>query len=156
MTTEGGLEDELRSRLEYAPETGLFIWKRGRNTGKTAGSVTSYGYVAIKIKGRAFLAHRLAWLYMKGSLPLLYIDHINGIKEDNVFSNLREVTQSQNSQNVRRVGVRERNKRFDARIMTEGQSTYLGSFGSHAEAYSAYLTAKKELHSVASSHCFKD
>jgi hypothetical protein len=154
--TERDLEAAIMEHLYYAPETGLFFRKKGRNKGKIAGSKTSYGYISIKVGNKAYCAHRLAWFFMYGKLPSLFIDHINGIKNDNVFTNLREVTKSQNSQNVKRIGVRKRKSTYDARIMTEGQSTYLGSFKTRAEACTAYLTAKQKLHVVASSHCFKD
>ena len=154
--TERDLEDTLREHLQYDSETGLFLRKKGRNKEKIAGSISSNGYVVIKVSNKAYMAHRLAWLFMTGAFPFLFIDHVNGVKNDNSFSNLREVTKSQNSQNVKRIGVRKRKNTYDARIMTGGQSTYLGSFKTRTEACSAYLTAKKKLHVVASSHCFKD
>ena len=35
------------------------------------------------------MAHHLAWLYMTGEWPEYDIKHVNGLKDDNRFSNLR-------------------------------------------------------------------
>ena len=147
--------DELKELLIYNKETGIFTWKQGRFSGKQAGFTRSDGYVQIKVKNKPYLAHRLAWLYVTGAFPLLFIDHIDHNKDNNVFTNLREVTKAENCQNVERKGIRKRQERYDARIMVNGQSKFLGSFDTEDEAKQAYLTAKKELHTVASTNCFK-
>jgi hypothetical protein len=66
-----------------------------------AGKINSKGYRLIGVDGRWHKAHRLAWLYMTGSWPREQIDHINLIKNDNRFENLREATQTQNHANTR-------------------------------------------------------
>jgi hypothetical protein len=147
--------NELKKLLEYNQETGIFTWKQGRYAGKKAGFTRSDGYVQIKIKNTPHLAHRLAWLYVTGQLPLLFIDHIDHDRANNVFTNLREVTKSENSQNVKRKGFNKRKERYDARIMVKGVSKFLGYFDTQEEAKQAYLTAKKTLHPVASQNCFE-
>lgn len=93
----------LMELLHYSPDTGHFTWiKRGCGVtiGRIAGgSMGNRGYRRIKIDGRMYLAHRLAWLYMKGSWPKDEIDHINMVRDDNRISNLREATRLQNSRN---------------------------------------------------------
>lgn len=98
---------ELLNALNYDPDTGIFTWKilRGRNQiriGDVAGNLLNTGYVAICYEYQDYLAHRLAWFYMTGSWPVNHIDHINQIRNDNRFLNLRESTQSQNLANVAR------------------------------------------------------
>lgn len=53
----------------------------------------------IKTCQHIYRAHRVAWLYMTGEWPPGEIDHINGDKQDNRFSNLRICTHQQNNHN---------------------------------------------------------
>jgi hypothetical protein len=46
-----------------------------------------------------YCAHRMAWLLMTGSWPADEIDHINHVKDDNRWGNLREATHQQNMKN---------------------------------------------------------
>jgi hypothetical protein len=95
--------NQLKEILEYQPETGLFFWKKGIQgiiKGSKAGHLSKDGYVDIRIKNRLYPAHRLAWLMMTGNWPDDFIDHINRIKSDNRFVNLREATKAENAQNT--------------------------------------------------------
>lgn len=96
-------EEYIKSILNYDPYTGLFKWSvaRGRNSriDSFAGGFNVNGYARISIDKKTFLAHRLAWLCMTGKWPILFIDHINGVKHDNRWCNLREATATQNGQN---------------------------------------------------------
>jgi hypothetical protein len=95
-------QEELKARLHYNPETGIFIWiispSRNVNIGAIAGC-TDNGYIRIKIKKIKYLAHRLAWMYIHGIFPKNDIDHINNITNDNSLSNLRPATRSENRMN---------------------------------------------------------
>ena len=101
---------ELHAMLDYNPETGEFRWKiyRAPNAqpGMLAGNKTSKGYHKIRVELgiSPVFAHRLAWYYVHGYMPdysrMLEIDHINGVKDDNRISNLREVTHLENMRAV--------------------------------------------------------
>ena len=95
-------QKELKELLHYNPETGVFTWlvsEKKVKVGHSAGYVCkTTGYVEIRLC-KKFKAHRLAWLYMTGEWPRKGIDHINGIKDDNRWVNLREATQRQNLYN---------------------------------------------------------
>jgi hypothetical protein len=97
-------QDLLKDLLHYEPETGLFTWKVDRGSVKLKGKATGYlgnvGYMRITINRKCYLSHRLAFLYMTGSIPP-QVDHINGIRSDNRWSNLRSCNNAQNNQNVR-------------------------------------------------------
>lgn len=101
------MDDYIISHFFYNPETGAII--RDDRKG-SRGSYDKDGYLIIKIKGRQFKAHRLAWFLFYGQWPRSELDHINRRRSDNRICNLREVTRLQNMQNTkqpvnRRTGV---------------------------------------------------
>jgi hypothetical protein len=95
-------QERLKEILIYDPDTGIFTNKVSRGRGGKAGSPAGYlrkdGYITIKIDKIDYLAHRLAFLYMTGSIPDL-IDHKNRIRSDNRWINLREATSQSNNRN---------------------------------------------------------
>tara|TARA_R100001086_G_scaffold227776_1_gene146994 strand:- start:161 stop:709 length:549 start_codon:yes stop_codon:yes gene_type:complete len=115
--------DELRSFVNYNPDTGEFTWNQrdpslfktnraasiwnAQFPGKTAGGKQSSDsgkglhYWVIVIFRKKYLAHRLAWLYMTGDWPVDQLDHINGDSLDNQWSNLREVSNAENGRNCK-------------------------------------------------------
>jgi hypothetical protein len=144
--------EHLRELLEYDPVTGNFVWKVRHErvlAGAIAGGISSKGYRKIKIDGRAYSAHRLAWLYVYGEWPADQIDHINRQKADNRIANLRPATNAQNQANrLRRCdnnsgyrGVGHRGGRWQACIQLDGRNTCLGTFGTPEEASAAYHAA---------------
>lgn len=148
----------LRELLTYDPETGAFTnrVKRSRKVvpGEPAGGLRC-GYVAIRLDGRLYQAHRLAWLYMTGAWPAADVDHINGDRADNRWVNLRDVPHQANMQNQRRprsdnktgfLGVHRIGDRFGAQIKGPRGWLGLGYFATPEEAHAAYLKAKRELH----------
>lgn len=144
-------QEQLMANLSYNADTGVFT-RRIRtsnriNIGDIAGSKDAKGYLCIRVDGKTYKSHRLAWLYVHGSSPSGEIDHINGVKHDNRISNLRDVSKSGNQQNRR--GVRGYNKdgrQWKAQIQANGQKLHLGCFKTEADAHSAYLSAKSQLH----------
>ena len=153
-------QEQLRARLHYDGETGVFTWCAPRSrvrVGAVAGRLNAKGYRVIETAGKPYMAHRLAWLYMHGCLPTLEIDHINGNREDNRAANLREISHAQNCQNKQKAradsktgiqGVSKCGRRYKAEITTNGQWLYLGKFDSAAAANDAYQRAKSALHAV--------
>lgn len=94
--------NELRALLTYDKDTGVFrrnTSSGGQEIGSIAGTISKYGYIRIRIKNKAYFAHRLAWLYEYGVWPENEIDHINGEKSDNRLINLREASRSGNNHN---------------------------------------------------------
>lgn len=145
----------LRDVLRYDPSNGNFIYhvRASQRTParSVAGSVNPEGYRHIRIDGRTYKAHRLAWLYVYGVWPSDLIDHINGDRADNRIENLREATRSENIANSRVFrrgkkypkGVRLRPQGFCARIQANKQSHFLGYFKSETEATAAYEVAAR-------------
>lgn len=152
--------DRARELLDYNPENGTITWRfkvSNRRKGSLAGAKTAGGHLATRIGGRLYRNHRLAWLLVTGCWPLDEIDHINGLRDDNRWLNLREadtflnrenqhIPTSSNSSGYLGVSWHSRKSRFRARIRTRGKTVLLGYFKDPAEAHQAYLTAKRELH----------
>lgn len=158
-TRKAGLTPgRLKELLHYDPETGLFTWlvDRGayRCKGQHAGTPDATGYLMIRVDYVIYKAHRLAWLYMRGEWPKEYVDHINGIRTDNRWSNLREASPAQNTINSRPrrnktglPGVSASSKnRFKAMIRIDGAHVYLGNFSTAEKAHGAFKRAAASHH----------
>lgn len=145
----------VRDHLRYEPKTGHFYWRKrvaGRPFGRPAGSTNkSLGYVMINIDGQPRLAHRLVFLYLYGSWPAPYVDHINGVRNDNRLANLRVVNTVQHCWNrsLRKTkygfaGIYQReNGSYRARIRFNGRTKMLGTFPTALQAHEAYKQAIK-------------
>jgi hypothetical protein len=94
---------QLRNLLSYNPDTGIFQWKtppKRKSARGCAGAKDQYGYIVIRVSGKLYKAHRLAWLHYHGEWPSQNIDHINRVRDDNRIVNLRDVAQTQNMRNA--------------------------------------------------------
>lgn len=153
----------IRSLLNYDADTGVFTWREaaGRWGRIPAGSIAGTsnkknGYREIWVDGRLYKAHRLAWLYMTCEWPKEEIDHINRIRDDNRFSNLRECSSAENMQNknlyrsntsgIAGVHWRKNCGKWQARIGVKGKRISLGHFDSPIEASNIYAEAKRKYH----------
>lgn len=159
--------ERLRELVHYDPETGVFTRLRrlvigrrsgGGKAGDLLGSIDDQGYARIMVERVRYQAQRLAVLYVTGNWPTGEVDHINGKRADNRWSNLRDVTRAQNQQNRRGasansssglLGVSFERQRgnWKAHISVDGRKKNLGRYATAEEAYAVYLRAKRELHS---------
>ena len=150
----------LKELVSYSPDSGVFTWiaiRQGVKRGSVAGSVTNKGYVAIRVDGNLFMAHRLAWLYVHDRWPRDQIDHINGKRSDNRIANLRECLSAENQQNMKRrsdnssgltnVCWHSQAGKWRSYITVGGVQRSLGLYTDRADAYRAFERAKRELHS---------
>lgn len=150
--TELSLED-LREWLSYDPATGIFRWKKGgrggRVEGQMAGSRMQTGYITIALKGTSYLGHRLAWYYSYGTWPPRFIDHADGVRDNNAIANLRDCSRGDNARNRGQTRgwsyVSRRGKRLcRAEICYQGHRIQLGYFENPERARAAYLEATKK------------
>lgn len=159
-------QSELKSALRYNKNTGQFVRLiSGKGPNNKKGSLAGThshprGYVQVSVKSKSYYAHRLAWLYVYGYMPV-EIDHINGNTSDNRLRNLRECSKPQNMQNLKKSG-NSRNKsghigvclvkgRWKAAIRHVDENnrrinTCLGYYQTKPEAIAAYSAAKLLLH----------
>jgi hypothetical protein len=158
MATNKTIEELIKLSLRYEPETGELYWRErpvesfqaGRKFGKPqkaaiwngsyAGkraftSVNARGYRHGKLNGKDLTLHRVAFILQTGQWPKECVDHINGAKLDNRWSNLREASRAQNTWNARGysktspyVGVswNTRARIFIASIRKDGKYYYIG------------------------------
>ena len=90
------LEQRLQADWQYDPDTGALTNKR---TGRKA-EAQNDGYVVLSVKSRSVAAHRAAFFLMLGRWPAGVVDHVNGDRADNRWTNLRETTVRENNANV--------------------------------------------------------
>ena len=140
---------DLVADLDYDPLTGIFKWRVARSqkkAGDVAGCLNANGYVKI---GQVS-AHRLAFYFMLGSCPDI-VDHIDRSPANNVWSNLRPATRSENVLNsklprtntsgYRGVSWNRGSKKWQAVFRRRP----LGRFDTKEAAYAAYLEARGDV-----------
>jgi len=156
-------QEYLKSVLCYCSESGSFVWL-ARDTrykidkifnslyaGKIAGSIltssrSKTSYIAIKIDGKSYKAHRLAFVYVTGCAPE-QVDHIDNNSLNNNLDNLQLITNRENSIKDRTggesgcVGVFKSGKRWRVRLIVNGIRKHLGTFDSKEEASEYYQNA---------------
>lgn len=151
---------ELRSLLNYDPDTGVFTWATsagGVRRGSVAGNKNSNGYMVVGLAGVKYRQHRLAWLYIHGKWPSAMIDHLNGDRSDNRIENLRDASRTINMQNRRAasslsasgvLGVYFSRRRggYMASVTTGGKKKRRGPYASIELAAAAYLGLKRKHH----------
>lgn len=126
--------DELRRILHYDLLTGKWTWinphpQSKMRCGDEAGRITSHGRRQIRINSGFYYSARLAYLYMTGEWPKSQMDHINRIKNDDRWENLRPATQRQNSCNrawAERSGDLRGIRKHGNKFRVDIGSTYLG------------------------------
>jgi hypothetical protein len=155
------MQKRLKELLSYDPLTGVFLWLQDRG-GKRAGDEAGCRkrtYIAISVDDRVYRAHHLAWLYMTGEWPDPFVDHRDLDKHNNVWTNLRLATKSQNMANV---GLIKSNKSglkgvsryragenygkpWQAQIQKDGRTIYLGHYATKEEGHAAYCEAAEKI-----------
>lgn len=165
--------ETVKKLIDYNPESGVFLWKRRgvwvvergwqsdlarrKFNAKYVGapcltSLDKDGYLRGHImgehpKGGIFRAHRVAYAVMVGEWPTETVDHVNRIRADNRWENLREASraeqqrnrgvQANNTSGFSGVHYNKRNARWVARIRRGGKDIFLGSFPNKRSAIAA-------------------
>ncbi len=136
-------------KYKYDPDTGI-LYGRGC---KAIGSVSNTGYLMVEINKKHRTLHRFIFELQGIEIPEgMQVDHINGIKTDNRWDNLRLVSPRDNAKNRATstlntsgtIGVcwHKANNRWFAQIHVDGHKTYLGSFVEFSDAVNARKNAE--------------
>ena len=158
------IQERLQELFEYDPETGRLTNRIMRNSrslkGWIAGCINERGYRQVWVDGKKYYEHRIIWCFMTGEWPK-EIDHWNGVRDDNRWTNLRVADRSQTCWNAGRKvvsstpqGVHRRSDRpkWRVQISARGRSYHLGDFDTVDEAQKAYTEAAERLHGEFASH----
>ena len=155
---------ELVDLVKFDRATGHFYWRRGARGRKGVyeplGTKRDSGYVTITLKGRSYLAHRLAWCWEFSDFPPFRIEHKNGKRDDNRIKNLRltnipidENGRINHAEGRRKVSMykgvywHKANQKWAAKITSQGEVHHLGTFSNEECARDAYIDAANRLRS---------
>ena len=157
-------QEILKSLFDYDEVSGNLIWKINHpgvmNVGKIAGSYHQ-GYIRIVVNGKKYLSHRLIWLMNYGYWPS-YIDHINGVRNDNRLSNLRIASMKFNSWNqkittkntsgIKNVFWHPQAKKWRVRVWAGGKGVSGGLYSDKNDAKIAAINLRNKLHGEFARH----
>ena len=95
---------DVKRLFDYDPLTGIMVWraeaiKQKCLKGMEAGTVHHTGCRMVRISGAIYLTHRIIWLWVTGAWPVDQIDHLNHVRDDNRWANIREATSTVNGRN---------------------------------------------------------
>lgn len=150
----------LKEVLHYDKRTGVFTWRVDVGNQVQAGTragcrATQKDHTTIRIRvdGKLYLAHRLAWLWVRGQWPPKQVDHEDRNPSNNAWGNLRLATNKQNMENT---CVRSGSKsgvvgvswdsgkgRWHAQIGHNGEVVHLGHYVELEPAIAARKAAEK-------------
>lgn len=161
-------QDLLRKLLRYEPDTGKLFWlprpreffnsdracnaMNAKLAGKEAFTCVNAGYRKGRIMEQHYVAHRICWAIYYGSPPVYTIDHIDGDRENNRISNLRDVPMCINNQNAKlrhdnksgHVGVMWDNQelKWRAQARYQTKTKFIGLFDNKEDAITARQAAE--------------
>lgn len=151
-------QEKLKQLLHYDSETGVFRWRispgRRVRAGDVAGSLNKEGYRYVQINRKLYRASRLAWLYVEGYFPENDIDHIDRIRNNDSWTNLRHVSHRCNMRNMKiahnnKSGIagvywHKRDKKWNVQIINNYKQLFLGVFDNLIDAAHARWKAEKK------------
>jgi hypothetical protein len=151
----GVLTTVERPRHMFATDRACRYWN-SRFAGSYGHVDKTTGYVRFSVNGRHYYAHRIIAALMNGAWPSenAEIDHINGVRTANMWSNLRVIDGAKNKLNAKKrvdnssgvTGVHwcDTKRKWTAQIQFEGKYRFLGRFDSMNEAIACRKAAEKD------------
>ena len=150
-------QKELRRALHYDARRGVWRWRVGRSGTAGKGSIAGYlqpnGYRYIQVNGKLYLSSRLAWFYIRGYFPEHDVDHVNRVRDDDRWGNLREVSRqcnirncklsSQNTSGVKGVCWHKQHNKWHTQVRVNGKSRSVGLHDDFTEAVAHRLAAEQ-------------
>ena len=161
-------QERLHELFNYDPKTGELTRKiqtaRSTKVGERAGSLDTSGYRNVRTGEGQYREHRIIWRLVTGEDPCaLTVDHINRIKDDNRWENLRlaspmqqacnQDTRSNNTSGITGVHWVESRGRWEVSARKQYQGRHLGSFATLLDAAACRISYEN---THADSHFFKE
>lgn len=149
----------LHQRFSYDPDTGE-LRNKAAGFGVTAGKLRVYG---VTILGKNYAVARVVWKMVTGDEPPWIVDHKDGDKSNNRWSNLRAADNADNSRNrvwysdqnpTGHVGIRENKRKgkivfsrpYLVVIQTGKKVRRMGTFPTLEKAIAARKAAEKQFY----------
>ena len=144
------MDDKILAQLSYDPVTGIVT----RN-GIPQTRCRRKGYIRVCINKKMYTATHIIWKLVTGEFPDGEIDHINRVRDDNRWENLRLTDRSGNTHNTNLrkdntsglKGVHPDTKwdfRWRASIQINNKRVHLGSFTTLLDAAAARKSAENK------------
>jgi len=147
--------------LVYNTTSGKLYWDCGHRKNLEAGTLDTNGYKRFKYDDRMYLVHRVVFEIMYGWIPDL-VDHIDGNPSNNLHTNLRAATSSENQVNqpksikntsgAKNVYWVEEHQKWRVRVQIQGQRFDFGYYDDFEDAALVAETARKQIHKEFANH----
>lgn len=140
----------VKTLLNYDPLTGALTHAVDRRptgkAGEPAGWVNQRGYHRVSVEGKNLPTNKVIWLWMTGTYPVLDVDHKDRHRANNVWTNLRLATRTDNLINQGKKpnntsgykGVSSRGSSHMVRLRIAGEIKHFGSYPTAIQAAHAY------------------
>jgi hypothetical protein len=157
--------DRLKELFRYDPKTGKLFWRKrprmmfnspdackgwnARFAEREAFTYVNKGYRRGMLFRQSVYAHQIIFKMMVG-IDVAEVDHIDGDRLNNSWSNLRPVPSGTNQRNCTRrvdntsgqMGVVQRGERWIAQVGHDGTTKHIGIYDTKAEAIAARKAAE--------------
>lgn len=150
-------QQELQELFAY--DCGKLYWKKSLSNRAPIGKEvapckTRGGYLRVSVNKKTYPVHKLIYVLHHGDWPK-FIDHINGVRDDNRIENLRTATANENARNCKipksnssgfkGVCFDNTRKLWIAHITVENKYKFLGYFADIEDAKSVRFEAEKRI-----------
>jgi hypothetical protein len=158
------LQESYLKLFEY--RDGKIYWRENRGSQKCKGKMAgtpNLGYLTVRVRelGGSVGVHRVIFCMQHGYMPE-FIDHINGVRDDNRIENLRPATKSENKLNtanyanntsgIKNVSWFKNNKKWGVSVSVNHKRKFLGLFEDLELAQLVAMEARNKYHGAYANH----